>query len=369
VSQETMTTSFQNTTTHPAGPSSPSTAAQETILRGIARLLAGDRAGALADFHAAAALAPEWATPWNNAGLVRHMLGQYRAAIAELDQALARQPNYVDALNNRGRAAQALGEFDAAAADFDRALAGAAGAAAVPVLHNRGTLRQQQGDLAGALADFDRALEINQHHIATRIARGLARKQAGALDDAVADFDQALAEQPAHGLAAIYHGRGGVRVLQNKFAEALADYDLALSLEPNNVCYYISRANAHYHKRDVRAVQDFHMAFRLDAEGAAQEVLRTVTADAQRDAAAVLENCTRHLRISARDVLANARRGLTLLLLGRHAEARPDLERVRDLLPDLRPHWQRLVELAGGQWPATPELGPLNAVFTAFADG
>jgi tetratricopeptide (TPR) repeat protein len=230
-------------------------------------------------------------------------------------------------------------------------------------------LRQQEGDLAGALADFDRALEINPRHTPTRIARGLTRKQAGALDDAVADFDQALADRPAHGLAAIYHGRGGVRVLQNNFAEALADYDQALSLEPDNVCYYISRANARYHKRDVRAVLDFRRAFRLDAEGAAREVLRIVTADAQRDAEMVLENCTKHLRISARDVLANARRGLTLLLLGRQAEARPALERVGDLLPDLRPHWRRLVELAGGQFPAAPPLSSLDAVFAALANG
>jgi tetratricopeptide (TPR) repeat protein len=185
----------------------------------------------------------------------------------------------------------------------------------------------------------------------------------------VADFDRALADQPAHSLAAIYHGRGGVHVLQNKFAEALSDYDRALSLEPDNGCYYISRANARYHKRDVRAMVDFRMAFRLDAEGAAREVLRTVTADAQRDAGMVLENCTRHLRISARDVLANARRGLTLLLLGRHAEARLDLERVSDMLPDLLPHWRRLVELAGGQLPSASQLGTLDAVFAAMANG
>lgn len=111
------------------------------------------------------------------------------------------------------------------------------------------------------------------------------------------------------------------------------------------------------------------MAFRLDAEEAAREVLRIVTADAQRDAEMVVENCTKHLRISARDVLASARRGLTLLLLGRHAEAHPDLERVSDMLPDLRPHWRRLVELAGSQLPSAPQLSPLDAFFAAIANG
>src|SRR5262249_6877936 len=144
----------------------------------------------------------------------------------------------------------------------------------------------------------------------------------------------------------IYHGRGGVRVLLNDFAGALRDYDQALSLEPDKFLLYISRGNARYHCRDPRGVIDFRMAFRLDPEGAARELLRIVTADARRDAHAVLDNCTRHLRINPGDMLASARRGLTLLLLGHDAEAEPDLARVRAHVPDLQAHLQRLVQLA-----------------------
>jgi hypothetical protein len=72
------TTKNHDTKSCPAVSSNPGKVAQEVIRRGIARLQGGDLAGALADFHQAADLAPEWVTPWNNAGLVRHMLGQYR---------------------------------------------------------------------------------------------------------------------------------------------------------------------------------------------------------------------------------------------------------------------------------------------------
>jgi hypothetical protein len=58
----------------------------------------------------------------------------------------------------------------------------------------------------------------------------------------------------------------------------------------------------------------------------------------------VLENCHKHLRISARDALAWARRGLTLLLLGRDAEAEADLEQARALQPEFRPLLERVVE-------------------------
>jgi tetratricopeptide (TPR) repeat protein len=355
-------------TPFPGTPLSPSAAAQERNRRGIARLQTGAVADALGDFRAAAALDPHWAAPWNNAGLVRHLLGQFRAAVADFDQALARQPNYADALTNRARAWQALGDV-AALADFNSALTCATGAQATPVLHNRGMLRQAQGALAGALADFDQALEINPSHTTTRIVRGLARKQAGDLAGALADLDQALAENPTEELAALYHGRGGVRALQDQFAEAVADYDQALRLAPNNFCYYISRGNARYHQRDPRAVQDFRTAFRLDAEGAAREVVRTLATDARCKAASVLENAGKHLRISERDVLACARRGLTLILLGRQTEATPDLERVGTLLPDLRPHLRRLVELAGGHWPPAPSRNLLDAFFATYAEG
>jgi tetratricopeptide (TPR) repeat protein len=341
--------------------------AQELNRRGIARLEAGDAAGALAEFRRAAARAPHAPEPWNNAGLVRQRLGQLREAVADFDRALALRPDYPEALSNRGRARQALGDCDGARADFDRALAGATGGFAVAVLHNRGALHQERGDLAAALADYDRALALDPGHAATRAARGLARKESGDLDGALADFDAALEQGPDEGRATLYHGRGGVRALRNDFAGALADYDRALALDPERFNYYLSRGNARYHRRDPRALLDVRMAFRLDPDAAAREMLRILTTDARRDAAAVLENCTKHLRLSDQDVLAHGRRGLTLLLLGRRAEADADLARFRELAPGLEPYLLRVLELIDG--PAGPAAAEAvcDAVFAGAA--
>ncbi len=345
--------------------------ARDLNRRGIARLTVGDVAGALANFHRAGYLAPDYPEAWNNSGLVLHMLGQARAAVADFDRALAARPDYPEALTNRGRARQALGDGAGARADFDRALRCANGPFAASVLHNRGLLRQDQGDLTGALEDFDRALASDPRHTATLVSRGLARKEAGNLDGAVADFDRALEQSPAHGQATIYHGRGGVRVLQNDFAGAVADYDRALSLDPEKCHYYISRANARYHRRDSRAVADFRMAFRLDPEAAARELLRILTTDVQRQAEAVLANCARHLRLDDRDVVAHARRGLTLLLLGRADEAAPDLARVRELAPDMFVYLRRLIDraqgLRGGPAPASPAPPTPSVIDAVFA--
>jgi tetratricopeptide (TPR) repeat protein len=361
----------------PAGPTEGPGSARALNRRGIARFQGGDVRGALEDFRQAARLEPNYAEPWNNSGLLRQRLGQLTQAVADFDRALAIRPDYPEALTNRGRARQALGDAEGARADFDRALELAANTPfAASVLHNRGMLRQHNGDAAGALADFDQALRIDPAHTATYVCRGNLRKQTGDLDGALADFERALERNPSASLAAAYHGRGGVRVLLNDFAGAIADYDRALSLEPENFHLYISRGNARYHKRDPRGVFDFRRAFRLDPDGAARELLRILKGDVRRGAEAVLDNCDKHLRIHDRDVLAYARRGLTLLLLGRTAEAAPDLARFAEAVPDMQGWLRKLVALASGAETAlawtrggepSPSMGDVtDAVFAEY---
>jgi tetratricopeptide (TPR) repeat protein len=325
-------------------PSSPSAAphdAAEWNQLGIARLGQGDPQGALDAFGEARRRDPGYTEAWNNSGLVRQMLGRLTESVADFDQALALRPAYPEALNNRGRALQGLGDEAGALGDFDRALACAGGPFATSVLHNRGALRQAMGDQKGALADFDRALEINPDQVCTRLSRATARKEAGDLNGALADVEQALRDLPADEAAAAYHCRGGIRALQNDFTGAVADYDRALALEPDNVCFYVSRGNARYHLRDRRGVIDYRMAFRLDPDSAASEVSRALTA---LDAADVLRNCDKHLRLNDRDALAYARRGLTLLLMGREVEAEADFARCRELVPDMAVCLYRVIE-------------------------
>ncbi len=326
------TNSFDERTT----PSSPSAApprdAEGWNQFGIARLGQRDPAGALDAFGEARRRDPGSAEAWNNSGLVRQILGRLTEAVADFDQALALRAAYPEALNNRGRALQGMGDEAGALAEFDRALACAGGPFAASVLHNRGGLRQAMGDPKGALADFDRALEINPDQVGTRLCRATARKEAGDLEGALADVEHALGDLPAEEAAAAYHCRGGIRALQNDFTGAVADYDRALALEPDNVCFYVSRGNARYHLRDRRGVIDYRIAFRLDADGAARELVRALTI---LDAPDVLRNCDKHLRLNDRDAIAYARRGLTLFLMGREVEAEADFVRSRELVPDM----------------------------------
>jgi tetratricopeptide (TPR) repeat protein len=320
--------------------------AEELNRRGLDLFSRGDLHGALAAFHEATESDPALAEAWNNAGIVRNRLGQLTEATADFDRALAVKPDYAEAWNNRGRARQAQGDVAGARADFDRALTCASEAFRGSVLHNRAALRHAVGDQEGALADHDEALSLNPDHAASYANRAAVHKEAGDLEGALADCDRALALASLTEAAVIYHQRGGVRALLNDFVGAVADYDEALRWEPRSCVAYVSRGNARYHLRDRRGVVDYVTAFTLDADVAAQELVRILVDGVRRDAEDVLDNCRKHLRISDHDVLAHARCGLTLVILAREEEAVPHLQRFRALVPQATAFLDRVLAVA-----------------------
>jgi tetratricopeptide (TPR) repeat protein len=226
-------------------------------------------------------------------------MGDPSGAIADFDRAIERHPRYAEAYNNRGAARQATGDLAGAVADFDRALGLLNGPAAASVHENRAAARYALGDYRGAVADYDEVLRLI----------------------------------PREAAAIACHGRGGARHAAGDFVGAIADYNQALELDPGLCAAYLSRGHARYHRRDPLATSDYRMAFRLDRRLAAAEIVRVLIRDLRGDAGAVLENCRKHIRINPGDIVAHARRGLTLLLQGRDAEAEPDFQQVLRLGP------------------------------------
>jgi tetratricopeptide (TPR) repeat protein len=308
------------------------TSSREPCSHGIVRRDHGDLDGALSDFDWALRADPDRAEAWNNRGATRFARGDLEGALADFDQALGRCPGYAEAHNNRGIARHRLGDHRGALADFDRALELRPRYA--EALLNRGHTRLILNDLTGALADLDRAIGIRPDCAEAYHGRAAALRAWGDPAGALADYDRLLALLPPRALAPIHHLRAGVLFEQKRFAEAAAACTQALEIEPDFCTAYLSRGNARYHLRDRGAAADYELAFDLDPQAAAAEVVRILREDLQRDVEEVLENCRKHLRINPDDGMARARRGLTLLLLGRDAEAAPDLEELLRWRPD-----------------------------------
>lgn len=321
--------------------------AKELCLRGMSCQKRGDLAAALADFTQALDIHPGCLEAWNNRGAIRHLLGDRAGGLADLDRALENCPDYAEAYNNRGIVRHALGNLAGALADFDRAIE------LLPryaeACSSRATTRHALNDLAGALADYDRALAIQPSFAEAFYGRAAVRHALGDLTGALADYDQVLRLIPRQAAAPIYHLRGGVRISQRRFREAIADYDCALEIDPSLCMLYLSRGNARHHLRDFACRDDYHTAFQLHPQAAAAEVVRIVVNDLQTDAAVVLENCRKHVRMCPEDVIAYARRGISLWLVGRQAEAEKDFEQFIRRRPDWKGHLERIIEAARQQ--------------------
>jgi tetratricopeptide (TPR) repeat protein len=162
--------------------------------RGVARQLAGDVAGAIADYDAALAANPAHAEAYKNRGTARAARGQLDEAVADYDRAIRLKPGYADAYVSRGAAREQRGDLTGALGDYAEACTLDPGHARA--LYGRANMRATRGDIAGSIADYTAALRINPGYVEALNNRGLAKRRAGDEAGARADFMRALAVAP-----------------------------------------------------------------------------------------------------------------------------------------------------------------------------
>src|SRR5207244_2718255 len=246
-------------------------------------------------------------------------MGNLPGALADINRALEMNPRYAEAYNNRGIVRQVMGDLAGALADFTSAVDIRPRYA--EALTSRAAVRQASRDLVGALADFDRAIGIRCDYAEACLGRADALHAWGDLEAAIADYDQVLLLIPRQAAAPVYHLRAGVRFSQRRFAEVLADCNVALEIDSGLCMAYVTRGNARYHLRDAAALADYRTAFQMDRQATAAEIIRFLAEDLRRNADEVFDNCRKHIRIFPNDIVAYARRGLSCLLQGKEEEA------------------------------------------------
>lgn len=95
--------------------------------------------------------------------------------------------------------------------------------------------------------------------------RGAAKSDKGDFDGAIADYNEALRLNPND--AGAYSNRGVARERKEDHDGAIADYDRALEINPNLAKVYYNRANAKFRKEDFdAAMADYDEALRLNPD-------------------------------------------------------------------------------------------------------
>lgn len=264
--------------------------------RGVAYQKKRDFRRALADYDQAARLEPKSSTAVMNRGNAHAMLGEYEAAIVDYEAALDLKPLNPWALMNMAMARKELGQFDKALAHLDHAFK----IRKDPILlKSRGSVNLRKGDPTTAVDDFSRAIRMLRSYADAYEGRGDAYAQLKSYDLALADYDKALSEDPD--MAWSLNGRCWVRAMAGKdFEQARADCDHALALKPEEPAIILSRA---------------YLNLRTGAPEAA------------------LADAEAAYRLAPKEPHAALLRGVALARLGRFSEARADIALANQLDP------------------------------------
>ena len=209
-------------------------------------LLAGkEYATAIASYDRALEIKPDKYEAWNNRGIALFNLGRYEEALASYDRTLAIKPDLDAAWNNRGIALFNLGRYEEALASYDRALAIKPDTAFSAVM--RYIQKLANLFLTVAISIF------GVHHYYWNVGfgkdeawyyRGNALRKLGRYEEALASYDRALEIKPNNDEAWYYRGNALHKL--GRYEEAITSYDRALEIKPNNDEAWYYRGDALY---------------------------------------------------------------------------------------------------------------------------
>jgi tetratricopeptide (TPR) repeat protein len=166
--------------------------------------------------------------------------------------------------------------------------------------------------------------------------RGRAFLDAGAVDRALADFDVALALDPQHGPA--YNNRGNAFLLLGQYDKAIEDYDKALEAGVTNtaelaqVYYNLGLAYRNKGENDL-ALQDLNKALSYDPYHAEAYYNRAIVRTARGDYQGALEDYTRTLALTPMNANALNNRGVVYKMLGEYPKAIEDFDHAIQIQP------------------------------------
>ena len=209
------------------------TTAVDRFLLGEEQYWRGAPDRAIHDFEQALRLRPDhfWAQYFLAACHLKADPPRPAEAKAHLTACLARRPGFTWIYLLRGYALGELGEYEAAEADFLRALGpGKDAGVRYGVLVNRGGTRVRRGAFEKAIADLNEAIALkpDQHQAYANL--GLALGGLKRWDEAIGRLDEAIRLAP--GQAALHRNRALVHLGRGDLDAALRDFDEAIRLAP-----------------------------------------------------------------------------------------------------------------------------------------
>jgi tetratricopeptide (TPR) repeat protein len=240
--------------------------------RGTAYELSGNLDKAKADYRETVRRMPSFAPATAALGRLDSK-DDPQLALAEFGAAIRLDPNS-SALRARALLYLSLALPERALPDLDRVITNDASDAIAWA--NRGVAKSRLGDVEGAIADCTHAIELAPT-VLNRVNRGNAYATLHRDAEALADFDLALQMDPQNLLALL--GRANANYASRRLAASLEDYTRIITLDPHSALYYFKRGNIHLDLKEFApALSDYSESLKIDPNQAVVLLNRSIAA-------------------------------------------------------------------------------------------
>jgi tetratricopeptide (TPR) repeat protein len=279
--------------------------AEAYLQRGLAYYDNGEVLRAVSDYSSALKLESRLIQAYYSRALARMVLKNLPGAIDDIEHAIRIDYNYAAAHNLRGTLLRKSGDIHGAINSFKKAaelyivqkdaencrlcmekikqlqpkpepqqvVSIKQSTPTLPIIRHEGDYfnqlieKAEQGDIKEALESLNWLFQVDAQDGKAFCCRGVIHCKQEKYIDAIADFNQALKYNFQD--AIVYRNRGKARLQIGDNQGAIADFNKALELEPDNAMLFVARGNAYRSTGNhYGAVQDYTKALQLNPEDA-----------------------------------------------------------------------------------------------------
>lgn len=183
-------------------------------------------------------------------------------ALKDRDLAVNTNPSSYLALIDRGLNFAKKGKFKLAFKDFDKAVE--INGFDYQLFYNRGLTYLNLNKINESIADFSRSLELNPNYLIARSKRGYSYFVLGKFKEAIMDFTEIIVSGKEELKSYAFEMRGLSYLKYDSTERAIEDFNLSISLNPQNPSLYLYRSNAFKKNGDYSyALDDINKALEI----------------------------------------------------------------------------------------------------------
>lgn len=248
------------------------------------------------------------AIAFHNRGNAFRIKAEYDRAIQDYDQSIKLNPNAYDSYVNRGWTYHQKGDFDRAIASHSEAIRRDPDSERAFI--GRGAAWQRKGDYDRAIKDNDEAIRINPRKASAYNIRGNDYREKLDYERALQDYNAALDLDPGDEVA--FANRCYAQALTRRYELALQDCNEAMRLQPSGNWYALGRRGLVYFLmgQNEKAIADFDMAMKINPNNSNALFGRGLAKSRMGDVAAGEADVARAKRLQANVIEYFARHGV-----------------------------------------------------------